>query len=100
MLPPAAGADEDGATAGADEDGATAGADEDGATAGADEGAADDEGAVVDFFLLLHASRSAPGTTARPAAPARPLSTERRLSGVSTPGVPDPESDMVPPSVW
>src|SRR5450755_4563805 len=98
MLPPAGAADDEGAGA-ADDEGAGA-ADDEGAGAADDEGAAADDGAAVDFFLLLHASRSAPGTTARPAAPARPLSTERRLSGVSTPGVPDPESDMVPPSVW
>src|SRR5450432_1200275 len=98
MLPPAGAADDGAAAellgAGPADEGAAAEAD-----GAADDGAADD-GAAVAFFLLLHASRSAPGTTAMPAAPARPLSTERRLSGVSAPGVPDPESDMVPPSVW
>src|SRR5665213_215719 len=95
MLPPATAADDElaGATdALADVAGA--------AEALADVAGADELGAAVDFFLLLHASRSAPGTTASPAVPARPLSTERRLSGVCAPGVPDPESDMVPPSVW
>src|SRR5450755_808034 len=98
MLPPAAaGAELTGAAALVEAAAAEVVA---GAGAEVEAPAAAELGAAGLFFLLLHASSNAPGTTARPAAPARPLSTERRLSGVSAPGVPDPESDMVPPSVW
>jgi X-X-X-Leu-X-X-Gly heptad repeat protein len=60
--------------------------------------AADDAGAELELDELEHAASRPPGTTTRPAAPARLLRTVRRLGDVSEPGTAvGPESVIVPP---